>query len=83
MPVFMREHSNFWYSIRAYYFAKTTADIPFQIALPAVYGTIVYFMTGQPSGDFHRLGIFNLMLILASLVGQSTGILMVHCFLCN
>lgn len=74
MSVFTNEHRNGWYSVKAYYLAKTVADLPFQMLLPLVYNAIVYTMTGQPL-EWIRFGQFSLVMALAALIAQSTGLL--------
>ncbi|KAM7537773.1 hypothetical protein Aperf_G00000078476 [Anoplocephala perfoliata] len=74
MRVFVTEHLNYWYTVRAYYFAKTFADLPFQVMSSAIYGVIVYFMTDQPS-DFGRFMNFLTTLVLTALVAQAQGLL--------
>lgn len=73
MHVLLKEHRNGWYSLRAYFFGRTLAELPVPIVLHSIAMTILYYLTGQPF-TWWRFGGVIVIVILASLVSQSVGL---------
>lgn len=74
LPIVIREHMNYWYTVDSYFLARTISDIPFQIAYAALYSAIIYFMSSQPS-EFWRFALFTLIFMNVALVSQALGLL--------
>ncbi|CAD6195754.1 unnamed protein product [Caenorhabditis auriculariae] len=70
LPVFLRETKARIYSVHAYYLAKNLAEIPQYTALPMIYATLVYWMTGFESDAFKFL-IFVLVCIQLTWIAVS------------
>uniref|UniRef100_A0A1B6F7Y9 ABC transporter domain-containing protein n=1 Tax=Cuerna arida TaxID=1464854 RepID=A0A1B6F7Y9_9HEMI len=70
--VFLREQSNNWYPIRAYYFAKILADLPLQIICPTIFVAVGWYMTGQPL-VLYRFGMLWLVSVLVAILAQTIG----------
>lgn len=74
MSVFVREHLNYWYSVKSFYLAKTLADIPIQVSFTLMTMIGVYYMTSQPF-EVTRFFMVLTIAVLTSLVAQSIGLL--------
>ena len=74
MPIVIKEHFNRWYSMKAYYFALTFADLPLQFVCVLVYVLITYLMTSQPLEVF-RLGLFLIIAVMVTLISQGFGMI--------
>ncbi|XP_018392567.1 PREDICTED: ATP-binding cassette sub-family G member 4-like [Cyphomyrmex costatus] len=72
--VFLQEHLNNWYSLRAYYSVKVLTDLPLQIVCVSFFLLISYYLTGQPMEYNRFLQTWNICLLI-TILGQTVGIL--------
>lgn len=57
MGVFVREHLNYWYSLKAFYFAKTVADMPFQVSIDQTLTTCeIQWLSSAASSCMYKYG---------------------------
>ncbi|XP_069686815.1 ATP-binding cassette sub-family G member 1-like isoform X1 [Periplaneta americana] len=73
--VFLREHLNNWYSLKAYYLSKLFSDIPFQVLCPTLLLVFSYCLSGQPF-DMDRMLKTWIMCIVITMCGQTIGLLL-------
>lgn len=74
LPILKREHFNRWYKLRSYYLAGKLADFLVQLISTFIYTIIVYYMSGQLP-ESRRFWLYMLMCFVASLVGQTAGLI--------
>lgn len=72
--VFLQEHLNNWYSLRAYYSVKILTDLPMQILCASSFLLLSYYMTGQPMESDRVLQAWSVG-VLITILGQTVGIL--------
>ncbi|KYM75697.1 ATP-binding cassette sub-family G member 1 [Atta colombica] len=71
--IFLQEHLNNWYSLKAYYSVKVLTDLPIQILSASCFLFISYYMTGQPMEYERILKIWSICLLI-TILGQTSGI---------
>lgn len=76
MQVLIREYRNGWYSMGSYFIGRTLADIPLPIMNVFIALGMSYYLTGQPSSHYEwRFLSITILTILATLIGQTTGLI--------
>jgi len=63
-PCFLREVNNNMYGPSPYFWAKITSELPFSVAQPIIFGTIVYYIVGLNDVNSSYFFMFLLIIIL-------------------
>uniref|UniRef100_A0A0A9YE03 ATP-binding cassette sub-family G member 1 n=1 Tax=Lygus hesperus TaxID=30085 RepID=A0A0A9YE03_LYGHE len=82
VKVMKRKYFNRWYSLKAFYLAKTLSTLPFIIPLAFLFIGIVYLMSDQPL-ELKRFSWFAGYCILIALTSEGLGILIGFTFNCT
>ncbi|GLV33101.1 uncharacterized protein CBL_10448 [Carabus blaptoides fortunei] len=68
-----REHFNRWYSLTAYFWARTVFAVPIQIFYSSAYTLVVFGPTGIPM-ELDRMMKFILICVLFALISETVGL---------
>lgn len=63
-PVFLREVNNNMYNVSPYFLGKVISDMPLNVGLPVVYGSIVYYSVGLNTAYWYKFPIFLIILVV-------------------
>jgi len=77
--VFLREHSANMYGVSAYYFGRSTTEIPFVVMFPVIMTSISYYIVGF-NPEVSKFFIFMLISVLVALAGNAIGLFVGCCF---
>jgi len=67
-PIFLREVGNNMYSVSSYFFGRMFAELPMNIIVPIIYGSVVYFIIGLNQATWFKYPVFRkLSLALTSI----------------
>lgn len=84
VKVLCKEYFNGWYTVPTYLTGKIAADFPFQVFSVAVFTSISYHITNQPSSDYHwRFAVYMYSLMILSMIAQTQGLLVGAIFMKN
>lgn len=78
--VFIREHTNGYYGLSAYFLSKTLVELPHQVILPIVQTIIIYFMVGLNGDPTVNFFVYALTLVLLTVCGSALGVFFASLF---
>jgi ATP-binding cassette subfamily G (WHITE) protein 1 len=76
----MREYSNGYYSLSAYFASKVIVELPFHVFSPILLAVIAYFLIGLQTRTVYAFFLFLLTNILLALCGNSMGMFFASVF---
>lgn len=84
VKVLAREYFNGWYSVTTYLIGKIISDAPFQTICVAFFTLGLYYISDQPSSDYHwRFFVYVYALACMSLLAQTQGLIIGTIFMNN
>lgn len=77
-PVFIKERQSRMYGVLPFYLTKNLVDLPAQIIIPLIMGTVIYWIVGF-SSNAGKFFIFLIILVLVVQVKQNLNVHFISC----